>query len=360
MDANKLMPLFITALIAVIVSLFACFLISYNSNPASDKTTYKNHESNSGTDSDSDVINNVENNVNGDQADIENSIDNKLNSSDNNQIENNVSNNIEVTVDVNVTNSINNNVDGKPESNAEDGNGETNNGNNGNGNEDSDDSSSNNEDKIVWGVDSASLTTNDLLSCVRNNFGTPEVWGRYLGDRDGVSAGLTAEEAELIHSNDIKILVIWNHFTDATGFENGQTEAEEAIQLANDLGIPDGVAIFADIEPSFPVDSEFIRGWYEGINASGFIPGIYGIFDEERALYSAFERAAENNSDIQENTYIWTAAPNVGITTESNAPEYQPNAPENALIGGWQYGIDAQACNIDTNLFDGNLADVLW
>ncbi|HWO96582.1 MAG TPA: hypothetical protein VNM45_09645 [Bacillus sp. (in: firmicutes)] len=38
-------------------------------------------------------------------------------------------------------------------------------------------------------------------------------------------------------------------------------EAEKAINYANDLGVPMGVALFADIEPGYPVDSEFIRGW---------------------------------------------------------------------------------------------------
>ncbi|MGR3762500.1 hypothetical protein [Rossellomorea sp. NS-SX7] len=46
----------------------------------------------------------------------------------------------------------------------------------------------------------------------------------------------------------------------------------------------------------------------------------------------------------------------VGITTLADAPE----APDNSLALGWQYGIDAEACNIDTNLFDRDLFDVLW
>lgn len=81
------------------------------------------------------------------------------------------------------------------------------------------------DDEVVWGVDSASLTTSDLLSCVRENFGSPKVWGRYLGEKEGVSAGITPEEAELLKENDIKLLVIWNRFNDATGLENGQSEA---------------------------------------------------------------------------------------------------------------------------------------
>ncbi|WP_264805763.1 glycoside hydrolase domain-containing protein [Cytobacillus sp. NCCP-133] len=165
---------------------------------------------------------------------------------------------------------------------------------------------------------------------------------------------------ELLQSNDIKILVIWNQFNDATGLENGQNEANAAIQFAQELGIPKGVAIFADIEPSYPVDSAFIEGWYQAMLESPYRPGIYGIFDPERALARAFEQASNGNSALLESTYVWTAAPSVGITTEERAPEYKPQAPEYALIAGWQYGIDAKSCNIDTNLFNGEIVNVLW
>jgi Domain of unknown function (DUF1906) len=216
------------------------------------------------------------------------------------------------------------------------------------------------KNNVVWGVDSASLSTSELLACVRENFGDPQVWGRYLGEKEGVSEGLTPDEVELLHSNDIQILVIWNHFTDATGYENGKNEAELAIAEAEEFGVPEGVAIFANIVPIYPVDSEFIRGWSEVMNQSNYASGINGIFDAEQALYHAFNEAASGDQEILENTYLWTATPSIGITPESEAPQYQPDAPKNELVGGWQYGIDAQECNIDTNLFNADMTGVLW
>lgn len=71
-------------------------------------------------------------------------------------------------------------------------------------------------------------------------------------------------------------------------------------------------------------------------------------------------KLAQSNSHIGEQTYIWTASPNIGITSQSNAPEYEPEAPENSKVGGWQYGIDAESCNIDTNLFSNIITEVLW
>lgn len=37
---------------------------------------------------------------------------------------------------------------------------------------------------------------------------------------------------------------------------------------------------------------------------------------------------------------------------EENAPDFDVDAPEGSMAYGWQYGIDAETCNIETNLFD--------
>ncbi len=214
--------------------------------------------------------------------------------------------------------------------------------------------------EVVWGIDSASETTKDLYACVKENFGDPIVFGRYLGEREGISVGLTAEQVEIMHAEGDFILPIYNHFDNATGYDNGTAHAMEAIKLAGELGIPEGVAIFADIEPGYPVDSEFIQGWFETIVASNYKSGIYGVFDPEQALFKAFQEAGKSNGAILEQNYIWTAAPSAGITAEAKAPEFKPSAPEGSLAWGWQYGLDADVCNIDTNLFKRELVDVLW
>lgn len=370
MEKGKILSIVVTAIFVAVISIFSFTFIHSNQSEvapgtvvANENTKEENRKSEKG---ESDVTNQVENNVNGDEAEVTNSINNNLKNSDNNTIDNNITNNIDVNVDVNVTNNVGNHVEG-PESNSdrnnddeEQSNQDGNTKNKQEGNVDGNKKNASNDDEIVWGIDSASLTTEEMISCVRENFGLPKIWGRYLGEKEGVSSGLTSDEVELLHSKEINILVIWNHFTDATGYENGKKEAQQAINKANELGIPDGVAIFADIEPSYPVDAEFIKGWSEVIAGSNYSSGIYGIFDAERDLYKAFEKAASEDKEILENTYIWTASPNVGVTSEANAPEFKPEAPKNSLVSGWQYGIDAKSCNIDTNLFKGNITDVLW
>ncbi|WP_312092096.1 glycoside hydrolase domain-containing protein [Niallia sp.] len=346
------------------------------------KATIENKVSNDIKDKAASIDNKIDNKTENEaSATINNAIENLLkgqvNGTTNNTITNNIlSNNkaklanqilndLDLTVDVNVTNELNTN--GKQETTNND-NGDTNSNEDNAGNEDnanngnsSDEKTENNsETSYLWGIDSASETTEDFYACVRENFGDPKIVARYLGTNDGVSHGLTTEQMELIHSKKADVLLIYNGFTDATGYDNGVNEAKKAITLANDLGAPDGVAIFGDIEPNYPVDAGFIEGWYDEISKSSYEPAIYGIFDSGEALTNAFNKAVENKGEINENTYLWSASPNIGITTEADAPAYKVDAPEDSLAYGWQYGIEDETCNIDTNLFDSNLTEVLW
>ncbi|MEN2466132.1 glycoside hydrolase domain-containing protein [Ornithinibacillus sp. FSL M8-0202] len=233
--------------------------------------------------------------------------------------------------------------------------------NDGDGDGDGDDNDNgaenDNSNELHWGVDSATYTDDDFYACVVDNFGEPVVWGRYLGEKEGVSEGLDADEVQLLHDNDIQILVIYNHVEDARGYDNGVSHAEEAIAMAQEMEIPEGVAIFVDIEPEYPVDAAFMEGWYEIMADSNYEPGVYGVFDEESELLNAYNSMEQ---EIQENTIVWTAYPQEEITTKEDAPEYNPQGPENAKVYGWQYAIDSETCNIDTNLFEDNMLDYLW
>src|SRR5699024_5702807 len=122
-------------------------------------------------------------------------------------------------------------------------------------------------------------------------------WGRYLGDKDDVSIGLDNEEVEFLHEKDVKILVIYNHVENATGYEHGGSEAEEAISYAEDLNIPEDVAIFGDIEPNYPVDSAFLDGWYETLADSKYKAGIYGVFDDDSKLLEAYHATSQKKKD---------------------------------------------------------------
>lgn len=164
-------------------------------------------------------------------------------------------------------------------------------------------------------------------------------------------------EIKLLHDQDIHVLVIFNHFTEPVGYDNGVAEAKEAIKYAKELNIPEGVAIFGDIEPDYPVDSAFIEGWFDELSSSEYEPALYGVFDKGSKLVEAFEAT---NDDAYENTIIWTAHPQVKITAKDKAPKYEPEGPKDTKILGWQYGIESEQCIIDTNLYKNELIDFLW
>ncbi len=214
--------------------------------------------------------------------------------------------------------------------------------------------------EYVWGVDSASIVEEDFYACIRDNFGEPAAFGRYLGTKEGVSFGLSSEEVAFLHERDIKIIPIYNHFTDARGYENAVAEAEVAIAYAQEIGIPEGVYIYADIEPSYPVDSAFLLGWYETIKASSYNVGYYGIFAPGENLSAAYEEFLTNIEDPSGISIWHSSSPYIGVTSKQNAPEFQPEVPEFVPVQIWQYGIDAETCNIDTNLIQSSLLDSLW
>ncbi|MFD0826917.1 glycoside hydrolase domain-containing protein [Neobacillus sp. M.A.Huq-85] len=214
--------------------------------------------------------------------------------------------------------------------------------------------------KTLWGVDSATKVDKAFLKCVKKHYGKPAVFGRYLETKEGISTGLTKKEADFLHKEGVKVIPIFNHFIDATGYKKGVSEAKEAIRYAKRIGIPKGTAIFADIEPKYPVDEGFIRGWVDTLHKSDYKPGIYGVFTKESKVTSAYKKAMEKDKNIQDQTIIWSSNPEPGITNKDSAPKFKPKAPDKVNVSIWQYGIDGQTCNIDTNLIQSEVIDALW
>ncbi|HEU5141422.1 MAG TPA: glycoside hydrolase domain-containing protein, partial [Bacillales bacterium] len=206
--------------------------------------------------------------------------------------------------------------------------------------------------------DTASRVTESFYQCVEKNYGKPDVWGRYMETTGDISFGLTKEEISLIHKKGGKIMLLYNHLDSATGFEDGKAEAETAISYAKDLGVPDGTALFADIEPVFPVDADFIRGWIKKMSSSPYKAGFYGDFSEGSNLRKAYDSAKEK---IENKPILWSFQPRIGITSKANAPnDFDPAAPKSAKTLAWQYGIGGEKCNIDTNLAVSEILKYLW
>lgn len=218
------------------------------------------------------------------------------------------------------------------------------------------------QEEPFWGIDTASIVNESFYACVEENFGEPHYVGRYLGTKEGVSHGVTQEEVDLLHQRNIKIVPIYNHFEDATTYDEGVVQANQAIDYAEQAGVPEGVPLFADIEPSYPVDTAFLRGWAETVVASSYEPGIYGVFVQasDSHLWEAYQTFQQDHPDLAEATLIWTSDVEVGITTKAESPTFDPEAEGPFEVSVWQYGIDAEACNIDTNLMRPDVLKRMW
>lgn len=211
-----------------------------------------------------------------------------------------------------------------------------------------------------WGVDSAQTVTNQLYNCVTENFGKPDFWGRYVTTVPKAAEGLTSSEISFLHQNGIKILPIYSGFKEALGYRNGQIAARNAIFHAQRLGVPKNVFIFANVENFFPVDEAWIRGWVEVFYPSGYRPGFY--HDPVKGGFSsAFCSAAKINNQVEIQSVLWSAEPELKPSKKAEAPAFDPTKPPcSANVWAWQYGRDAEACPIDTNVIDTKLFDNLF
>ncbi|GGE55429.1 hypothetical protein GCM10011391_38040 [Pullulanibacillus camelliae] len=212
----------------------------------------------------------------------------------------------------------------------------------------------------LWGIDTVNEVTQPFLKCVNDHFGKPDVVARYLTGKKGAYKGLTSQEIKLLHKNKLSVLPIYNQFTNATGKDNGAKEAKRAIQAAKNLKVPKETLIIADIEPKYPVDKQFIIAWTKTIVDAHYKPGIYGNFGHDN-LKGVYKQAQKSDKQVKKQLVLWTNTPSKGTSTKKKAPKsFEGASPNSAQTIGWQYGIEAKHCNIDTNIFKGQIQSDLW
>jgi hypothetical protein len=214
--------------------------------------------------------------------------------------------------------------------------------------------------RSLWGVDSAGKADENLLNCVTSKYGKPKYWGRNLTKKDGVNDGLSNEELLFLHMRGIRVMPIYNDFSSAVGYRNGQVSARNAIFHAHLLKFPVGSVIFANIEDLPEVNEAWIRGWVDVFYPSGYLPGFYndplkGDFKEAYCL------AHKKNKQVNTQSILWSKEPEKKVTNEKEAPIFQPRKPcSTANVWSWQYGRDAEDCGINTNLILFKLYQMLW
>jgi hypothetical protein len=249
-----------------------------------------------------------------------------------------------------------------------------------------------------WGVDSDSTTriTSSNYSSVKQDLGTPDFWGRYIGDPktsfsdgtctqsnnyNGYTKDINKDEVTVAQSDKLPILPIYFNYptTAVQGYNCGQNYATAAIEFAQHWAgpaIPQGTAIFVDIEGNSSVqpDANFILGWYDQFNMTFTYKSPYDgkMYTYNKGYYKAGYYAdtgsltAPSNFDyayctavsseplIGTNSYIWTNRPGLSWTTKVGAPPYyeaiQPPCASQTFA--WQYSGGSTTpppINVDTD-----------
>ena len=169
----------------------------------------------------------------------------------------------------------------------------------------------------------------------------PAFWGRYL--TSDPRYGLLRDEAEFLHAQGCRILLIYNgdgrgrhQITGAQAFANGQRAAERACELARGVGAAGGVRIYADLE-GWRADAAWFRGWSQRMYASPYL-GLGGAYGNASASWSWGPGAVDGVEDLgagsllsdlaagriasrtkQSLFYLWTTRPHLSQDREPPA-----------------------------------------
>jgi hypothetical protein len=123
----------------------------------------------------------------------------------------------------------------------------------------------------------------------------PSFWGRYLmPSRNPLKkgGGLTTDEVVYLHGQNCKILPVYNGNLPGSSqtFDQGRADADAAINIANNLGIPKNVCIYLNVDSGFGgIKAEYIVGWWTNLlgRTSGSLTGDLSF--HRAGLYCALD-----------------------------------------------------------------------
>lgn len=204
-------------------------------------------------------------------------------------------------------------------------------------------------ERLLFGVDST-VQSNDVLQnnltefeWVKRNKIYPNFWGRNITGKNS----LTRKEISFLHNMGCKIAVIDTEANTTGTEEQGKLYAKKIALTAMELGIPQGTAIFMEIDESAMVSSNYLIGYANGLISEGYTPG----FKTSTDAYSDFDRAyclaIRVDKEAITKCLIWSITPSIEkynkITTSHfiHPDEWKPYAPSCITrndISIWQYG----------------------
>ncbi len=209
---------------------------------------------------------------------------------------------------------------------------------------------------LTWGIDTSEQAGSGLLNTVTAHIGKPGFWGRYL-----TGYPLTTTEVAFFKAQNIPIIPIYQKTTAAPSSlsggasgKQGNTHGTDAATIASGtFGIPTdaGIAIFADIEPTYTPSHYWIEGWIHAITNAGYVPGLYCGSNQPGII------AGMNGVDpaLAASLIVWSCMPHDTTLTEK-AEIPTAITPPGFTVGGTHVGIDMWQYCLDYGAFDFSVA----
>ena len=194
----------------------------------------------------------------------------------------------------------------------------------------------------------------DLFEWVTRNKIYPNFWGRYiLGEN-----ALTDTEIRYLHDKGCRIAALCRTEETKGSEESARSLAAKVGAAATTLKIPEGTAIYLEIDPEESPSRDYLRGFASTLLKAGYTPAFKANTDAKYAFDREFSRGMQTDKGIFDKCLIWATAP---ILTEydqmttshlihpDNWKPFAPSAIQRKEIALWQYGKDCHPIYDDTD-----------
>ena len=167
----------------------------------------------------------------------------------------------------------------------------------------------------------------------------PAFWGRnFTDDSDDAK-----EEIKYLKSKQCKIAFVFDKITEkSVASRNGIKDALKAVKCAETVGLPkdQGMAIFAQIDPSWNVNNNWMLSFSQVLCEEGYVPGYIANTDSS---CSSFDRQCSHYINASKcvdgfNAVFWATEPKSAGKPDEWSP-YCPSALKPQDIKLWSNGI---------------------
>lgn len=223
--------------------------------------------------------------------------------------------------------------------------------------------------KTIFGVNSATPINKrlkngyTLFDWIMRQKGFPEFCMRTLCGEDAI----TAEEIEFLRTEDCKVGLVIRDLTETEiSGVNGTEQAIRAVSRARELGAPEnaGIAIFAEINPEYSIDHNWMISFAQTISASGYVPGFIANTDSSKNFN--FDRQCSHFVEATESTDYFGALIAATEPKNDGMPEtwepYCPSAMEQDDIALWVCGTTTFDALMTEDVYarDDKVLEKMW